>query len=137
MPSRMSLSVNLSRTHRPSVRGRVVKVFREEPLESEKSRTKSTLLISAKSIRMTLPDGFNSSSLPSTRKLAGATYPLSESRPIFLTMTFLWVEGMIQMILARFDRVSRDTSGLLPVGVAKRLTFMILFQVYHCPASVV
>jgi hypothetical protein len=42
----------------------------------------------------TLPEVLSSSSLPSTTKLAGVTWPLTESRSCFRTITFLWVEGI-------------------------------------------
>src|SRR5258708_22940738 len=116
-PSRMSLSVNLSRTHKPSVRGREVKVFRPVLGASLKSSTKSALLTWARSIRTTLPEGFSNSSLPSTTNLAGETYPLRESRPVLRTMTFLWVEAMAE-IDSRTDYggIKGDTRVLYVVG---------------------
>ncbi len=57
MPSSTSLSLNLRRTHSPSVRGRVVKVLRLSESESLNSRTKYTALMSRRSIATTLPGG--------------------------------------------------------------------------------
>src|SRR3974390_684430 len=93
-PSSISLSLNRSRTHNPSDLGREVKVFRVSDSESPNSRTKYTPLISRRSIAITVPEVFSNSSLPSLTNCAGDTYPETESRSIFRTMTFLCVEGM-------------------------------------------
>src|SRR5579872_1386335 len=93
-PSSTSLSLNRSRTQRPSVRGRVVNVFRVSDSESPNSRTKYTPLISRRSIEITVPAVFSTSTLPSCTICAGDTYPETESRSIFRTITFLWVDGI-------------------------------------------
>src|SRR5579863_8188982 len=72
-PSSTSLSLNRSRTHSPSDRGRDVNVLRVSDSESPNSRTKYTPLISRRSIEITVPEVFNSSSLPSLTNCAGDT----------------------------------------------------------------
>src|SRR5215467_8027814 len=94
MPSRISPSLNFRRTQRPSLRGRLVNVLRLKLSESANSRTKYTPFMSVRSIATTFPAVFKTSNLPWWTKLAGATYPLSVSRSILRTMTFLWVEDI-------------------------------------------
>src|SRR5215469_10903199 len=93
-PSSTSLSLNCSRTHKPSARGRDVNVFLINDSESPNSRTKYTPLISRKSIAITVPEVFSTSTLPSLTSCVGDRYPETESRSIFRTITFLCVEGM-------------------------------------------
>src|SRR5579864_6801634 len=111
-PSRISLSLNLKRTHSPSERGRLVNVLRVSDSESPNSRTKYTPLISRRSIEITVPEVFKSSSLPSCTNCSGDTYPETVSRSILRTITFLCVEGILLSCHPQAGRIGIQIADL-------------------------